>query len=215
MSWVAPGPGQGVFRGPDPQAQVRSSPGPPGSLRLEGLYVQRGTERPQGALVIWRDTAPSWAASSDSEPVRQPEQRSGGRGQALTWPLAMPDPSPGSRRLGDSPRWRRRLCCSVCPDPRAGGTPYKLRSLAVGSSLCAPKPNKFPSDFMLLTASVRTRLPEATRGRQSSPGQTRRAAARPRPPAGHTRTREGQRQAPQLLPFSPRFLRGNLMSPPQ
>lgn len=131
------------------------------------------------------------------------------------WPLAMPDPSPGSRRLGDSPRWRRRLCCSVCPDPRAGGTPYKLRSLAVGSSLCAPKPNKFPSDLMLLTASVRTRLPEATRNRQSSPGQTRRAAAPPRPPAGRTRAREGQRQAPQLLPFSPRFLRGNLMSPPQ
>ena len=130
MSWLAPGPGQGVSRGPDPQAQVRSRPGPPASLRLKGLYVQCGIERPQGALVTRRDTAPSWAASSDSEPVRQPEQRSQGRGQALTWLLAMLDPSPGSRRLGDSPRWRRHLCCSIRPDPRAGGTPYKLRSLA-------------------------------------------------------------------------------------
>lgn len=194
---------------PRPAGTVRSSPGPPASLRLEGLMSSAAQSVPRER----------WSHGVTLPPPGQPAPTAspcGSRNRGLrgedrlspgSWPCWTRAPGAGGWAIpqgGD-------CTCAVpsAPTPAPVGRPTSSGlCLAVGSSLWAPKPNKFPSDLLLLMASVRTRLPEATRDRQSSPGQTRRAAAPPRPPAGRIRTREGRRQAPQLLPSGPDSSRG-------
>ena len=140
MSWLAPGPGHGVQRPRPTGIGLKAALGPrPSASRV----CTSGTAQscPQGALVTQRDTAPSWAASS--------EQAHAAAGAEVWGVRTRPHLAPG--HAGTKPRegWAMPqggdVACAApsAPTPTLTGLPTSSGLwLAVGTSLWAPKPNK-------------------------------------------------------------------------
>lgn len=162
-----------------PEAQAcrqrsESSPGPQ-ALCLEGLYFRHRAEPPRERWSPGVTLLPPGLPAPTASPCGSQSRGLGGEDTPSPGPWPRGDRAPGGP--GDAPRWRRRLCCSVHPNPHTDRTSYELRSLAgrwhqsVGS--------KTQQGFLLTYCSSRhlsgprSRKPPLTAGR---PGEQQRPA---------------------------------------